>query len=191
MGTEQLAGQKVCMIADTLTILHILTSFSEYGVCLFPKFFGYDSRYDLSGFVLKHDPFLRREEFLFLGEHIHYFDLVAYIVAFVLGIGDHIGHGGMGNLLAIVVAVAFLPKQDFKLLHGVFIGSVQLKQFTHHHSLFFINHQAAIIFDISKDAAVTQHYILLNGLLMSEFHTRGQLTELILRNGGHDGQTKF
>lgn len=49
----------------------------------------------------------------------------------------------------------------------------------------------AIIFDISKDAAVARHYVLLDCLLMPKFHTGGQLVQLILCDGGHDGQTKF
>ena len=97
----------------------------------------------------------------------------------------------MGDLLAIVVAVSFFPEQHFKLFHGVFVSSIQFKQLPHHHRLIFIYNQTAIIFDISKDAAVAQHYILLDGLLMPEFHTGGQLAEFILCDGGHDGQTKF
>ena len=81
---------------------------------------------------------------MFFGEHIHHFDLVAHIVAFVLGIGDHIGHCGVGNLLAVMIAVSFFPEQDFKLLHGVFIGSVQLKQFTHHHGLLLVDDLTAL-----------------------------------------------
>ena len=90
-----------------------------------------------------------------------------------------------------MVTVPLFQEQCFKLFHGVFVSSIQFKQLPNHHRLIFIYNQTAILFDISKDAAVAQHYILLNGLLMPEFHTGGQLAEFILCDGGHDGQTKF
>ena len=191
MGTEQFAGQKIGMIADTLSVLHILASPAKYSISLLPQFFGNDSRYDFSRFILEHDPFFRREEFLLFGEHIHHLDLVAHIVALVFRIGNHARHGGVGYFLAVVVTVSLFPEQCFKLFHGVFIGGIQFKQLPNHHSLIFIYNQTAIIFDISKDTAVAQHYILLDGLLMPKFHTGGQLAEFILCDGGHDGQAKF
>ena len=81
------------MVADPLPGLDIVAAPPENGVGLLPQFLGYDSRYDLPGFIFKHDPFLRWEEFLLFCEHIHHFDLVAHIIAFVFGIGNQIGHG--------------------------------------------------------------------------------------------------
>ena len=86
MGAEQLASQKVGVVADALAVLHVLAPSAQYGIGLFPQLLGHDRRYDLAGFILEHDPFLRREEFLLFGEHIHHFDLVSHVVAFVLGL---------------------------------------------------------------------------------------------------------
>ena len=97
----------------------------------------------------------------------------------------------MGYFLAVVVAVPLFPEQCFKLFHGVFVSSIQFKQLPNHHRLTFIYNQTAILFDISKDAAVAQHYVLLDCLLMPEFHTGTELPQFVLCDGGHDGQTKL
>ena len=55
----------------------------------------------------------------------------------------------------------------------------------------FVNNQTAIIFGISKNPAVSQNDLILNGLLMAEFHTAAQLAKLILGDGGHDGKAKL
>ena len=90
-----------------------------------------------------------------------------------------------------MIAVSFFPEQDFKLLHGVFIGGVQLKQFPNHDGLFFVDNKTAIVLDITKDAAIAKHYILLDGLLMAEFHSGGQLAKFVLCDRGHDRQAKL
>ena len=128
---------------------------------------------------------------MLFGEHIHHLDLVAHIVALVFGVGNHARHGGVGNFLAVVVTVSLFPEQGFQLLHGVFVGGIQLKQLPHHHGLLLVDDQASVILDVAEDAAVTQHHVLLDRLLMPKFHTGGQLSQLVLRNGGHDGQAKF
>ena len=38
---------------------------------------------------------------------------------------------------------------------------------------------------------IAQHHIGLDSLLMPEFHTGRQLSQFVLRDGGHDGQTKL
>ena len=183
MGAEQLASQKVGVVADALAVLHVLAPSAQYGVGLFPQLLGHDRRYDLAGFILEHDPFLRREEFLLFGEHIHHLDLVAYIISLVFRIGNHIGHGRVGNLVAVEVSIAFFPKEVFQLLHGIFVRGIKLKKLTHHRCLSLVNDQTFLIFTISKDTAVSQHHILLDGLLMAELHTGGQFAEFILCDG--------
>ena len=101
MGAEELAGEKVCVVADPLAVFHVLAAAAEDGVGLLPQLLGDDGRDDLAAFVLKHDPFLRREEFLLFGEHIHHLDLVPHIVPLVFGICNHVGHGGMGDFFAV------------------------------------------------------------------------------------------
>ena len=120
---------------------------------------------------------------MFFGEHIHHFDLVAYIVTFVLGVRDHVGHGGMGDFVAVEVAIPLFPKEVFQLLHGIFVRGIKLKKLTHHRCLSLVNDQTFLIFTISKDTAVSQHHILLDGLLMAELHTGGQFAEFILCDG--------
>ena len=101
VSAEELACQEVCVVADPLAVFHVLAAAAEDGVGLLPQFFGDDSRDNLAAFVLEHDPFLRGEEFLLFGEHIHHLDLVPHIVPLVFGIGNHIGHGGMGDFFAV------------------------------------------------------------------------------------------
>ena len=97
----------------------------------------------------------------------------------------------MGDLLAIKVAVALFPEEGFDLLHGVLIGGVQLKQLSYHGSLLLVNDKAAVLLAVAEDAAVAQHHIILDGLLMAEFHAAAELTQLILRDRGHDGQPQL
>ena len=77
--------------------------------------------------VLEHNPFFGREEFLLLGKHVDNPHLVAHIVALVLWIGDHVGHGGMGNFIAVVIAVALVPEDSFDLFHAVLPGGIQIE----------------------------------------------------------------
>ena len=93
------------MVADSLAGLYILAALFQHGIGLIPNFFRYDCGDNFSCFILEHDPFLRWEELLLFGEHIHDLDLVPHIVAFVLGICDHVRHGGVGDFVAIVIAV--------------------------------------------------------------------------------------
>ena len=132
MGAVELTGEQVGVVADALTALHVLAAFFKNGVGVVPQLLGDDGRDDLASLVFEHDPFLRREEFLFFGKQVDDLDLVAYIVALVLWIGDQIRHGGVGDLLAVVVAVAFVPEDGLDLLHAVFAGGVQLEQFPNH-----------------------------------------------------------
>ena len=191
VGAEQLARQQIGVVADALTVLDVLAAPAQHGVGPLPHLLGNDGRDDLARFVLEHHPFLRREELLLLGEHVHHLDLVADIVALVLGVGDHARHGGVGDLLAIVVAVALFPEEVFQLLHGILVGGVQLEQFPHHHCLFLVDDQPPVALCIAENAAVAQHHALFDGLLMAEFHAGGELAQLVLGYGGHDGQAQF
>ena len=138
-GAVKFAGEQVLAVADILPVFDILTAAAQDSIGLIPKFFGNDSRDNFSGFILEHHPFFRREEFLLLGEHIDDLHLVAHIVALVLGIGDHVGHGGVGNFIAVVIAVTLIPKDGLNLLHAVLTCCVEREQLTNHYCLFFIN----------------------------------------------------
>ena len=159
------------MVADALPRFHVLAALFQDGVRCVPDFLRHDCRYDLACFVLEHDPFLRREEFLLLREHIHDLDLVANVVALVFRIGNDVGHGGVRDFLAVVVAIAFFPEQRFQLLHGVFAGRVEFKQFPHHRRFRFINDQLSVRFCVAENAAVAEYDARLDGLLVTEFHT--------------------
>lgn len=86
MGAIELAGEQVGVVTDTLAALYIFASAGQDLVGLIPQFFRNDGRDNFTGFVLEHHPFLRREEFLLLGKHIHNAYFVAHIIAFVLGV---------------------------------------------------------------------------------------------------------
>ena len=179
------------MVADALPRFHVLAALFQDGVRRIPDLLRHDRRYDLACFVLEHDPFLRREELLLFREHIHDLDLVANIVALVFGIGNDVGHGGVRDFLAVVIAIAFFPEQRFQLLHGVFTGCVEFKQFPYHRRFRFVNDQLSVCFCVAEDAAVAEYDARLDGLLVTEFHTRGQLAQLVLRDRRHDGQAQF
>ena len=179
------------MVADALPVLYIIAAAAQNRIGLFPQLLGDNSGHDLTRLVFEHHPFLRWEEFLLFGEHIHHLDLVSYIVALVFWIGDHIGHGGVGNFLAVEVAVALLPKDGFDLLHAVLICGVQLEQLLHHRCLFLVNDQPAVFLAIAENAAVSQHHVILDGLLMAKFYAATKLAQLVLGNGRHDGQPQF
>ena len=97
----------------------------------------------------------------------------------------------MGDLFPVVVAITIFPEQRFQLLHGIVVCGVQRKQITHHGCLFFLNDQPAIVLGIAENAAVAQHDTLFDGLLMSKLYPGGQLAQLVLRDGRHNGQTKL
>ena len=179
------------MVADALPVLHVLAAAAQNFIGPIPQLLGNDGRDDLPGLVLEHDPFLRREELLLLGEHIHHLDLVAHIVALVFGVGDHAGQGGMGDLFAVVVAVSFFPEQGLQLFHGIGVGGVALKELPHHGGLPLVDDQPPIVFDVAEDAAVAQYDVLLDGLLVAEFDTGAKLPQLVLCDAGHDGQPQF
>ena len=111
MGAEELAGEQIGVIADALPVFYILASAQQNRIGLFPQLLGDDGWDDLAGFILEHDPFLRREEFLLLREHVHDLDLVADVVALVFGVGNQVGHGGVRDFFAVVVAIALVPEQ--------------------------------------------------------------------------------
>ena len=86
LRTPQLSSQEIGVVANTLPRFHVLAALFQHGIGLIPNFFRYDCGDNFSCFILEHDPFLRREEFLLLREHIHDLDLVANVVALVFGI---------------------------------------------------------------------------------------------------------
>ena len=131
------------------------------------------------------------QELLLFREHIHDLDFVPYVPSLVLRIGDHVGHGGVSDPVAVVIAITFFPENLLDLLHGVFAGGVELKQFTHHLSFFIVNDQALVVLLIAEDAAVAEDDVLLDGLLMAEFHAGGQLAKFILGDGGHDREPQL
>lgn len=107
------------MVADSLPALDILTPLLQDPVGLFPQRLVHNGRNDFPGFVLEHDPFLGGQKLLLFGEQINDLDFVAHIVPLVLRVGDHTGHGRVGDLLPVVISIAFFPKQSFDLLHGI------------------------------------------------------------------------
>ena len=74
------------MVADTLASLHVLAALAQHLVGLVPQRLGYDGGDDLARFILEHDPLLRGQKFLLLGEQVDDLDLVPHIVSLILGI---------------------------------------------------------------------------------------------------------
>ena len=179
------------MVADALAALHVLAALFQNCVGLVPQLLRDDGRDDLAALVLEHHPLLRGQELLLLGEQVDDLDLIAHIVSLVLWVGDHARHGGVGDLLAIVVAVALVPEQGLNLLHGVVPGGVQLEQLPYHGGLALVDHQPSPVLDVAEDAAVAQHHTLLDGLSVSELDPAGEFSQLILGDTGHDGQPQL
>ena len=100
----QLAGQQIVVIAKILPPLDILAAAGEDSVCCVPQLLGYDGRYDFTALILEHHPLLRREKLLLFSEHIHDAHFVADIIALVLRVGNHAGHGRVGDFSAVMVA---------------------------------------------------------------------------------------
>ena len=128
---------------------------------------------------------------MLFGEHINDPDFIANIVALVLGVGNHIGHCGVGNLVAVMVAVALIPEDRLDLLHGVLSASIQLEQFPDHLCLLLIDGQPPAVFHIAEDTAVTQNHLVLDGLLMTKLDTAGKLAQLVLCDRGHNRQPEL
>ena len=97
----------------------------------------------------------------------------------------------MRDLVAVEVAIPLFPKERFQLLHGIPVGGVALKQFSHHRGFRFVDHQPLLVLPVAEDPAVAQHHVLPDGLLMPELHAGGELAQLVLRDGGHDGEAKL
>ena len=148
-------------------------------------------RYDFTALILEHHPLLGREKLLLLSEHIHDAHFVADIIALVLRVGNHAGHGRVGDFFAVMVAVAFFPEQVFDLLHAVMVSSIQLEQLAHHGSLVFVNDKAPAVLSIAENAAVAENNIVFYRLLVAELDAAGQLAQLVLRDAGHDGEAQL
>ena len=125
MRAEQFAGQQIIVIAKVLSALDILAAAGEDGVRRVPQLLRDNGRHDFAALILEYHPFLGRQEFLLFGEHIHDANLVANVITLVFGVGNHAGHGRVGDFFAVVVAVALFPEQVFNLLHAVMVGGVQ------------------------------------------------------------------
>ena len=83
MCAKQLAGQEIRVIADTLTVLDILTPARKNFVRAFPDFLRDQSGDNLACLVLVHHPVFLRQKFLLLGEHIDDAHLVANIITLI------------------------------------------------------------------------------------------------------------
>ena len=191
MRAEQLAGQQIIVIAKVLSALDILAAAGEDSVCRVPQILGDDSRHDFAALILEHHPLLGRQKFLLFGEHIHDADLVADIVSLVLGVGNHAGHGRVGDSFSVVVAVALFTEQVFDLLHAVMVGGVQCEQLAHHGCFGFVNDKALAVLAIAENTAVAEDNVVFDRLLMAEFDAARQLTQFILRDAGHDGESQL
>ena len=97
----------------------------------------------------------------------------------------------MGDFFAVEAAVALLPKEGFDLLHAVLICGVQLEQLPYHRCLSLVNDQPAVFLAIAENTAVSQHHVILDGLLMAKFYAATKLAQLVLGNGRHDGQPQL
>ena len=97
----------------------------------------------------------------------------------------------MGNFFTVVVVVALFPEQGFYLLHGVVPRGVQLEQLTDHGGLVLVDHKPPPVLDVSKDTAVAQHHIFLDGLGVTELYPAGKLAQFILGDSGHDSQPQL
>ena len=86
MGTVKLSCQKICVVADTLTGLHVLAPAAEDLIGTLPQFLRNNGRNDFPRLILEHDPILGRQELLILREHVDNLDLLAHIIPLVLGI---------------------------------------------------------------------------------------------------------
>ena len=170
------------MVAYALAVLYVLAAPAQYGVRGVPQLLADDGRDNLARLVLEHYPFLGREELLLLREHVHDLDLVADVVALVLGVGYHVRHGRVCDLLAVEVAVALVPEQRLKLLHAVLVCGVELKQLAHHRRLLLVYDKPLVVLPVAENAAVAEHYALLYRLLVAKFHTARELAQLVLRD---------
>ena len=61
----------------------------------------------------------------------------------------------MGDLVAVVVAVALLVEQGLQLLHAVLARGVQAEQIPHHGGLGLVDDQPPVLLLVAEDAAVT------------------------------------
>ena len=191
MRAEQLAGQQIIVIAKVLSALNVLAAAGEDGVRRVPQLLRDNGGHDFAALILEHHPLLGREKLLLFGEHIHDAHLVTDIITLVLGVGNHAGHGRVGDFFAVVVAVALFPEQVFNLLHAVMVGGVQCEQLANHGCLGFVNDKALAVLSIAENAAVAEDNIVFDRLLMAEFDAAGQLAQFILRNAGHDGEAQL
>ena len=191
MSAVQFSRQQVGVIADALAVLHVLAAFFQHGIGPVPQLLADNRGDDLPRLILADHPLLRRKKFLFFGEQIHDLDLVAHIVPLVLGVGNHTRHGGVGDLFPVVVPIPHLPEQCLQLLHGVLPSGIPLKELPHHRGLILVNHQPPFVLLIAKNPAVAQHHTVLDGLLVSKPHPAAELTQLVLGNARHDGQTQL
>ena len=57
----------------------------------------------------------------------------------------------------------------------VLSGVPFFKKLPHHGRFRFIDDQLALVFVVAEDAAVTQHHTFLDGLLMAELYTAGNI----------------
>ena len=66
--------------------------------------------------------------------------------------------GGIPEIaVTVVIAVALLIEDRFKLFHAVFAGGIQTEQISHHRGLAFIDYKALVLFLVSKDSAVAKY----------------------------------
>ena len=63
----------------------------------------------------------------------------------------------MGNFVAVVIAVALIVENLFKLLHTVFASSVKAEQITYHRCLALVYDKALVLFLVSEDTAVAKY----------------------------------
>ena len=63
----------------------------------------------------------------------------------------------MCDFVAVIITVALIVENLFKLLHTVFACSVKAEQITYHRCLALVDDKALILFLVTEDAAVAKH----------------------------------
>ena len=76
----------------------------------------------------------------------------------------------MRNLVAVIVAIALVPEDFFKLFHRVFAGGVHLEKLPNHLRLLIVDGKPTLVLFVVENPVVPEDDTLLYRLLMTEFH---------------------
>lgn len=188
MGAVHLAGEQVGVGVLSAVALYIRAALGKDGVGFLPGVLA-----DQGGDVLVrvHDPFFLRQLDLPLVKGVGHGGLAAAEPALVLGVADHLCHGGVVDAPTLGVAVALLPEQLFQLVQAEISGGEGLKQVADEQGFLLVDHQMFVHIIVAVDAAVAEHTALLDGLAAAELHAGGNLAAFVLGDAGHDGEPQL